>query len=130
MFDFRQGDALESLMARFYESDRIVSTVCHGAAGLINVTMSNWKPLVKGKNVTGFSWPEEEAADRDDAVPFSLQDELRGANYSTADKPFETYVLEDGPLITGQNPGSARAVAKAVVKRLKPQPAEHTAGVA
>ncbi|HEU4658956.1 MAG TPA: type 1 glutamine amidotransferase domain-containing protein [Capillimicrobium sp.] len=121
MFDFRQTDALESLVARFYESGRLVSAVCHGPAGLLNVNLTSGEPLVKGKNVTGFSWPEEEAAQRDDAVPFSLQDELQklGANYSTADKPFDTYVVEDGRLITGQNPGSARAVAEAVVKHLQ-----------
>lgn len=121
MFDFPQTDDLESLVARFHETDRIVSAVCHGPCGLLNVNLSTGEPLVKDKNVTGFSWPEEEAAQRDDAVPYSLQDELKklGANYSMADEPFDTYVVEDGRLITGQNPGSARAVAEAVVGRLK-----------
>lgn len=120
MFDFG-GDDLGKLTAKFYETERVVSAVCHGPCGLLNVPLSNGEPLVKDKNVTGFSWPEEEAAQRADAVPFSLQDELKqlGASYSTAEKPFETYVVEDGRLITGQNPGSARAVAEAVVKRLQ-----------
>lgn len=119
MFDFG-GPELAALTARFYESGRIVSAVCHGPAALLEVTLGNGDPLVEGKNVTGFSWPEEEAAQRADAVPFSLQDELkkRGANYSLADKPFDTYVVEDGRLITGQNPASARAVAEAVIRRL------------
>ncbi|MDQ3763675.1 MAG: type 1 glutamine amidotransferase domain-containing protein [Actinomycetota bacterium] len=122
MFDFRSAD-LGALTARFYESGRIVSAVCHGPAGLLNVSLSSGEPLVKGKNVTGFSWPEEEAAQRADTVPFSLQDELQnlGANYSIADKPFDTHVVEDGRLITGQNPGSTRAVAEAVVKHLRGQ---------
>ncbi len=120
MFDFRDQD-LAALTARFYDSGRIVSAVCHGPAGLLEVTLDNGDPLVKGKNVTGFSWPEEEAAQRADAVPFSLQDELkkRGGNYSIADKPFETHVVTDERLITGQNPGSARAVAEAVVHALQ-----------
>lgn len=123
MFDFPQSSDLEDLMARFYESDKVVSTVCHGATGLLNVDLSSGEPLVKDKQVTGFSWPEEEAANRAEAVPYSLEDELRklGAQYSTADQLFETYVVEDGRLITGQNPGSARAVAEAVVKQLKNQ---------
>ncbi|WP_256973181.1 type 1 glutamine amidotransferase domain-containing protein [Rhodococcus sp. NCIMB 12038] len=121
MFDFR-GDALGAVTATFYDTGRIVSAVCHGPAGLLNVPLGNGDPLVKGKNVTGFSWPEEEAAQRADAVPFRLEDELKklGAHYSMAAKPFETYVVEDGRLITGQNPGSARAVAEAVVKALQP----------
>ena len=60
MFDFC-GDALGALTARFYETGRVVSAVCHGPAGLLNVPLSSGDPLVKGKNVTGFSWPEEEA---------------------------------------------------------------------
>ena len=53
-------------------------------------------------------------------VPFSLQDDLkeRAGKYTLADQPFDTYVVEDGRLITGQNPGSAKAVAGAVVKQL------------
>ncbi|MER6562347.1 type 1 glutamine amidotransferase domain-containing protein [Streptomyces sp. NPDC001027] len=120
MFDFHQSQALETLIARFYESGRIVSAVCHGPCGLLDVTLSDGEPLVKGKNVTGFSWREEELAQRADAVPYSLEDRLKelGARYSVAEKPFDTYVVEDDRLITGQNPGSARAVAEAVVRRL------------
>lgn len=120
MFDFRDPD-LAALTAKFYDSGRIVSAVCHGPAGLLDVTLESGDLLVAGRNVTGFSWPEEEAAQRADAVPFSLQDELknRGGNYSMADKPFDTHVVTDGRLITGQNPGSARAVAEAVVAALQ-----------
>ena len=73
------------------------------------------------RNVTDFSWKEEVVAKRDKAVPFSLEDELqkRGAKYSKALLPFSTPVVEDGRLITGQNPGSAEAVGKAVVKALQ-----------
>jgi len=87
---------------------------------LLNVTLANGQPLIADRNVTGYSWPEEEAAQRADAVPFSLEDELRkrGANYSRADELFQPYVIQDGGLITGQNPGSARAVAEAVVSQL------------
>ena len=120
MFDFHQSQALETLIARFYETGRIVSAVCHGPCGLLDVTLSSGEPLVKGRNVTGFSWREEELAQRAGAVPYSLEDRLKelGALYSTADKPFDVHVVEDGHLITGQNPGSARAVAEAVVRHL------------
>lgn len=120
MFDFPQSENLETLMARFYETGRVVSTVCHGATGLLNVNLSNGEPLIRGKRVTGFSWPEEELANRADAVPYNLQEELRklGADYSTGEKPFETHIVEDCRLITGQNPSSARAVGEAVVRQL------------
>jgi putative intracellular protease/amidase len=121
MFDFPKSTELEELTAKFYESHKIVSTVCHGVCGLLEVKLSNGGYLVDGKNLTGFSWNEEVLAKRDDAVPFSLEEELkkRGAHYSTAPAPFATHLVEDGLLITGQNPGSAQAVGQAVVKKLQ-----------
>ncbi|SHF66809.1 type 1 glutamine amidotransferase domain-containing protein [Streptoalloteichus hindustanus] len=121
MFDFRQSDRLAQLVREFHESDRIVSAVCHGPCGLLDVRLGNGAHLVDGRNVTGFSWREEELAQRDRAVPYNLQDELtrRGARYSLADTPFASHVVVDGRLITGQNPGSARAVAEAVVRHLR-----------
>ncbi|QUH03499.1 type 1 glutamine amidotransferase domain-containing protein [Saccharopolyspora erythraea] len=121
MFDFPRSERLAELLRRFHESDKVVSAVCHGPCGLLSAKLSDGEHLVGGRQVTGFSWPEEELAKRDQAVPYSLQDELkrRGAHYSTADTPFATYVREDGHLVTGQNPGSAKAVADAVVDRLR-----------
>jgi len=119
MFDFKEP-ALAKLVADFYGAGKIVSAVCHGPCGLLDVKLTDGHYLIENKNVTGFSWREEELAKRDQAVPYSLEDQLkeRGANYSKAAMPFATHVVEDGVLITGQNPGSARAVAEAVVKKL------------
>ena len=70
--------------------------------------------------MAGFSNSEEAAIELTDVVPLLLEDELtrRGAIYSKADD-FQSHVLVDGNLITGQNPASAEGVAKAVIDRLK-----------
>jgi putative intracellular protease/amidase len=129
MFDFPGSVSLAELAARFYESNKVVSAVCHGPCGLLEVKLSNGEYLVKGKNVTGFSWNEELLAKRDQAVPFNLEEELqrREGKYSKALVPFQSHVVEDGLLITGQNPGSAHAVGKAVVKKLEELTREATA---
>lgn len=121
MFDFPGSSALAELIARFHSLNKIVSAVCHGPAALVEVKLGNGEHLITGKAVTGFSWKEEELAKRDHAVPFSLEEELqkRGAKYSKAMMPFASHVVEDGLLITGQNPGSARDVGKVVVKKLR-----------
>ena len=121
MFDFPKSVALAELTAKFYESNKVISAVCHGPCGLLEVKLSNGEHLIKGKKVTGFSWNEEVMAKRDHAVPFNLEEELqkREAKYSKALIPFKSHVVEDGLLITGQNPGSVRAVGKAVVKKLR-----------
>ena len=58
---------------------------------------------------------------REDAVPYNLEEGLRkrGAGSGKAWMAFSSHVVEDGKLITGQNPASAAAVGEAVVKRLK-----------
>lgn len=121
MFDFPDNEALAEITAQFYEAGKIVSAVCHGPCGLLNVKLASGDHLVNGKNVTGFSWSEEKLAKRHHAVPFNLEEELknRGAKYSAALLPFGSHVIEDGLLITGQNPKSARGVGKAVVKQLQ-----------
>ncbi len=120
MFDF-QDPALVRLVGAFYDAGKIVSGVCHGPVGLLDVKLSDGTPLLAGRKVTGFSNKEESAVSRDDAIPFSLEDELtrRAADYSTAMLPFGGHVVEDGRLITGQNPSSAKGVAEAVVKQLR-----------
>src|SRR5699024_10307922 len=101
MFDFPESGALADLAAQFYEAGKVVSAVCHGPAGLLEVKLSDGSYLIRGKNMTGFSWKEEELAKRDDGVPFSLEDELkqRGANYGKAALPFTSHIVEDGLLI-------------------------------
>lgn len=120
MFDFTDDTNLAKLIAQFYENNKIVAAVCHGPCGLLNVKLSNGKSLIDGKTLTGFSWKEEELAKRDQAVPFNLEQALsdKGAIYKKALIPFTEKVVEDGLLITGQNPKSAHAVGQAVVKRL------------
>jgi len=120
-FDFPRSAALAKLTADMFESGKIVSAVCHGPAGLLEVKLGNGEHLVAGKELTGFSWDEEVKVGRDQAVPYNLEEELRkrGAKYGKAWFAMASHVVEDGLLITGQNPASAEAVGKAVVKRLK-----------
>jgi putative intracellular protease/amidase len=120
MWDFRSPE-LGRLLAEFYESGKVVSSVCHGPVGFLEAKLSDGRWLVQDKEMTGFSWAEEKADNRDDVVPFNLEEELkvRGARYTKAAVPLAKHVVEDGLLITGQNPASARGVGEAVARRLR-----------
>ncbi len=120
-FDFPRCVALAELTAKMFEAGKIVSAVCHGPAGLLEVKLSSGDYLIAGKNLTGFSWNEEVKAGREQAVPYNLEEELqkRGATYGKAWMAFASHVVEDGLLITGQNPASAEAVGEVVVKKLQ-----------
>ncbi|MFP3339934.1 DJ-1/PfpI family protein, partial [Micrococcus sp. SIMBA_131] len=52
MFDLPENDKLQHLIRDFYESNKIVASVCHGPAGLVGVTLSDGTPLVSGKTIT------------------------------------------------------------------------------
>ena len=120
MFDFRKL-ALAAKVAEFFEAGKVVAAVCHGPGGLLDVKLSNGEYLLRSRKATGFSWREEKLAKRAEAVPFNLEEAMkeRGAVYERAKLPFVEYVVEDGRLITGQNPGSPGGVGKAVVRQLQ-----------
>jgi putative intracellular protease/amidase len=102
-----------ALIENFYKNNKPVAFVCHAPSALLKVKAPDGEPLVKGKEVTGFSDTEEEAVKLTKVVPFLLEDELKklGALYSRG-ADWSSYVKEDGLLITGQNPASSEAVAR------------------
>ena len=119
MWDFPQNKKLAEIASRIYDNQGVVSAVCHGPSGLINIRLNDGSYLIKGKKVAGFSNAEEKAAGLTNVVPFLLEDKLkeRGAIY-TEDARFTEHVAEDGRLITGQNPQSAQKMAEMVLRLL------------
>jgi putative intracellular protease/amidase len=97
-----------------------VALVCHAPGVLRHVKNADGRPVVEGKKVTGFANSEEEAVGLTQIVPFLVEDELKrngGAYSKVAD--WQTYVVTDGLLITGQNPASSAAAADALIGQLK-----------
>ncbi|GEE02932.1 type 1 glutamine amidotransferase domain-containing protein [Gordonia spumicola] len=120
MYDFPDSEGLQRISREIYENGGIVSSVCHGYCGLLNIRLSDGSLLVDGKRVTGFAWQEEVLARVDKLVPYNAEAEMkaRGARYEKGMIPFKSYAIADGRLVTGQNPGSAKATAKLVVATL------------
>jgi putative intracellular protease/amidase len=110
-----------ALIESFIKHNKPVALVCHAPGALIHVKDENGEPLVKGKEVTGFSNTEEEAVGLTKVVPFLLEDEMKnlGANYSKG-SDWGSFVKQDGLLITGQNPGSSEEAAELLLAALMP----------
>lgn len=108
-----------NLIETFVKQDKPVAFVCHSPAALKNVKIDG-EYLVKGKTVTGFANSEEDAVGLTDVVPFLVEDALKanGGNYEKA-ADWESFVVEDGLLITGQNPASSEEAAKRLITKLK-----------
>ena len=120
LWDLAEDTDSKTLIEAFYAANKPVAAVCHAPGVLKNVNAPDGHPVVKGKKVTGFTNSEEEAVGLTQVVPFLVEDMLKakGGNYSKA-ADWASYVVEDGHLITGQNPASSEAVALALLKRLK-----------
>ncbi|MDR0263133.1 MAG: type 1 glutamine amidotransferase domain-containing protein [Sphingobacterium sp.] len=115
LWDLTNDKTSIALIESFWAHNKPVAAVCHAPAVFRYVKDSNGQPLVKGKKVTGFSNSEEEAVQLTDVVPFLVEDELvkLGAQYSKGED-WHSYVVKEGNLITGQNPGSSEETAKAL----------------
>ena len=120
LWDLANDKTSIKLIEEFYNHQKPIAFVCHAPAALVNVKAENGEPLVKGKNITGFSNTEEEVAKLTNVVPFLLEDELKknGAHYSKGND-WTSFVKQDGLLITGQNPASSKGVAELLLKTLK-----------
>ena len=107
-----------NLIETFIKQDKPVAFVCHAPGALKNVKIDD-EYLVKGKTVTGFTNTEEEAAVLVEVVPFLVEDILKanGGDYQKG-ADWESYVVEDGLLITGQNPASSEEAAKRLLAKL------------
>ncbi|HEV7350066.1 type 1 glutamine amidotransferase domain-containing protein [Telluribacter sp.] len=120
MWDFPDNQELQEITRQIYENYGMVSAVCHGLSGLLNVKLSDGTPLIKDKYLTGFSNIEEKLVSFVSEVPFYLEDKLQenGANYTKSMIPFVQYIEVDERLVTGQNPNSARKVGRKVLEEM------------
>lgn len=119
VWDFSDSQAVNDIGYAIYQQGGFVAAVCHGPAALLNIRDTQGNLIIDGKQVAGFSNAEEEAAGLTDVVPYLLQDELvkSGADYLEGDM-FESFVVQDGRLITGQNPQSAMELGKTLAASL------------
>ncbi|MDQ3836529.1 MAG: type 1 glutamine amidotransferase domain-containing protein [Thermoproteota archaeon] len=122
MFTFREETGLQSAFLEFYNKGKVSAALCHGTSLLLYLKDKNGKPLIQGKEITGFTDEEEDFADKavgKKVMPFRIEDEAKklGAEFRKANA-FESFAIKDGNLITGQQQHSGAEVAKLVVDTL------------
>ena len=119
LWDLAEDKHSIALIEQLLAAGKPVAAVCHAPAVLRHPKTPDGQPVVRGKNVTGFTNTEEAAAGLTDIVPFLVEDMLKknGGQYSKAGD-WQPPVLTDGLLITGQNPASSEPAAQALLKKL------------
>lgn len=119
VWDLPNNAELQRILPDAYAQGKVIAAVCHGPAALVNLKTNRGEYLIQNKRVTGFTNEEEAAVKLTNVVPFLLEDALKQAGGKYISKPnWQTNVVVDDQLITGQNPASARAVAEAVIRLL------------
>jgi putative intracellular protease/amidase len=119
LWDLTDNEDSITLIESFLKADKAVATVCHASAALLNVKQSSGEFAIKGKAVTGFTNSEEDAVQLTEVVPFLLEDELikRGGEYQKA-QDWHAFAVQDGLIITGQNPASSALAAEKLLAQL------------
>jgi putative intracellular protease/amidase len=120
LWDLANDATSIALIEKFNSQEKPIAFVCHAPAALKSVKNEDGTPLVKGKKVTGFTNTEEAAVQLTDIVPFLVEDMLikNGGIYSKKED-WAAYALQDGNLITGQNPASSELVAEKLLESIK-----------
>jgi putative intracellular protease/amidase len=119
LWDLAEDPASISLIESTIAAGKPVAAVCHAPGALRHAKSPDGQPLVAGKSVTGFANSEEEAVGLTTVVPFLVEDMLKenGGDYSKS-ADWQSHVVSDGLLITGQNPASSAEAARAVLEKL------------
>ena len=120
LWDLAEDAKSVSLIETMLAAGKPVAAVCHAPGVLRHAKTADGKPLVQGRQVTGFSNTEDAAVQLTAVVPFLVEDELAllGVLYSKG-PDWQPHIVSDGLLITGQNPASSVGVAQALLERLK-----------
>jgi putative intracellular protease/amidase len=120
LWDLANNEILKQLLEAFHRNGKPIGAVCHGVVGMVSLQNEKGEPLVKGKQLTGFSNSEEETASLTSLVPFLLETKLLslGALYSKG-PDYVSHVVTEGNIFTGQNPASSEEVAKRMVALVK-----------
>ncbi|MDN7243223.1 type 1 glutamine amidotransferase domain-containing protein [Planococcus sp. N028] len=121
MWDFPHNEGLQELTRTIFDNGGIVSAVCHGPSGLLNVHLAGERPLLAGHVVTGFTDREEKVMGLYKYIPFSLEQAMKeqGVLFKQSPLPLGECVVVSGKIVTGQNPASAKGVALKVIEQLQ-----------
>jgi len=122
MFGVPENVDIQKISLNIYNNQGIISAICHGTAGIVNLKKNDGTYLFSGKDVNGFpDLFENKKARYYQTFPFSIEETIkeRGGNFSYSENGWDNYFKVDGRLITGQDPTAAASVAKEIIKKLK-----------
>jgi len=122
MYGVAEDTAIQKIARDIYAKNGVISTICHGTAGIAFLKDENQKSLYAGKKITGY--PDEfenHDADYYKTFPFAIDKAIKNnqGNFVYSKKGGDAFYIVDGRFVTGQDPSSATKVANEVIAILK-----------
>ena len=122
MFGVADNQDLQAIALQVYDNGGVVSAVCHGTAGIVNLKGRDGTAIFKNRKITGYpDLFEDTKAEYYKTFPFSIDKEIskNGGNFIYSKEWGSSFYVTDGRIITGQDPTSTAAVAREVIKAIE-----------
>jgi putative intracellular protease/amidase len=121
MYGVADNKKIQAISMEIYEKHHgIISSVCHGTAGIAHLKTRDGKYLVAGKRISGYPDAyENQSAAYFQQFPFKIQEtiEQRAGVFKYSARN-QAHVEVDGRVITGQNYLSSALVAEKIIELL------------
>lgn len=130
MFGVADNVAIQRIAETIYRNGGVISAVCHGTAGIVNLKSASGTSLLTNKKITGFpDLFEDVTAEYYKTFPFSIGKEVakQGGKFIYSKTWGDDFHLVDDAIVTGQDPSSTASVARKVIELLQKKPSANNA---
>jgi len=124
MFGVPENVEIQNISRKIYENNGVISAICHGTAGIVNLKTAEGNYVYEGKQISGFpDLFENKKATYYQEFPFSIEEAIRenGGNFAYSEKGWDNYYKVDGRIVTGQDPTASASVAEKIIEILQKQ---------
>ena len=121
MFGIAENSEIKKIAEQIYNQNGIISTICHGTAGIVNLKDNQGNSLFQNKKISGYpDLFENKEAEYYKTFPFSIEDKINEnkGSFLHSQKQRDNFYIIDGKFITGQDPSATTSVAQKVVETL------------
>lgn len=122
MYGVADDTTIQNIARKIYNKNGVISTICHGTAGITHLKDENGKSLYAGKKITGYPDKlENKKMEYYKAFPFTMDKAIKNNDgiFVYSEKGKDGFYVVDGRFVTGQDPSSASKVANEIITILK-----------